>query len=238
MGYLDFERLEALDPRRFRRATPYPWLNFEGALAEKGYDELRESLPDVSLLEPVFGKVRKHGQRSHDRFALEYREGLPLSGPWRAFIAELQGERYQRWLRTMIGARWLRLHYHWHYTPTGCSVSPHCDAPWKLGSHIFYLNTEEDWDPAWGGQTEVLDDGGRFPRRSAPDWGDFDRAIESDSLGNRSLLFTRKGNSWHGVREIRCPEGLYRKVFIVVINRDGPLERLRRLWPGAKRPGY
>jgi hypothetical protein len=57
-------------------------------------------------------------------------------------------------------------------------VSPHCDSPKKLGSHIFYLNTKEDWDPSWGGETLILDDGGRLPtlragfdrfrRRSAP----------------------------------------------------------------------
>jgi hypothetical protein len=35
-------------------------------------------------------------------------------------------------------------------------------------------------------------------------------------LGNRSPLFARKEHSWHGVREIRCPEGHMRKVFIVV----------------------
>jgi hypothetical protein len=38
------------------------------------------------------------------------------------------------------------------------------------------------------------------------------------TLGNQSLLFQRQGNSWHGVREIRCPQGRYRKIFIVVIN--------------------
>ena len=42
--------------------------------------------------------------------------------------------------------------------------------------------------------------------------------MASNVLGNRSLLFARDGNSWHGVQEIRCPPGKYRKVFIVVIN--------------------
>ena len=88
----------------------------------------------------------------------------------------------------------------------------------KLGSHIFYFNTAEDWDPAWGGETLILDDGGRFNQKSAPDFEEFERIIASENLGNHSLLFHRQGNSWHGVREIRCPEGRYRKIFIVVIN--------------------
>jgi hypothetical protein len=97
-------------------------------------------------------------------------------------------------------------------------VSPHCDARHKIGSHIFYFNTEEDWDPSWGGETLILDDGGRFDRRSAPRFDEFDRVITAPALGNCSLLFARRANSWHGVREIRCPEGAYRKVFIVVLN--------------------
>jgi hypothetical protein len=49
-------------------------------------------------------------------------------------------------------------------------------------------------------------------------------------FGNRSLLFARQGNSWHGVREIRCPEDRMRKVFIVVIDRYVPVSRIQRFW--------
>ena len=118
----------------------------------------------------------------------------------------------------MFGTRLLQLNFHWHYTPNGCSVSPHCDAKRKLGSHIFYFNTTADWDPSWGGETLILDDRGRFPRNSAPRFEDFDVVIPGEALGNRSLLFARGDKSWHGVREIHCPAGAYRKVFIVVVN--------------------
>jgi len=86
----------------------------------------------------------------------------------------------------MFGRDSLSLTLHWHYAPRGCSVSPHCDAVRKLGSHLCYFNTEEDWDPSWGGQTLLLD-------------------------------FMREDSSWHGVRTLQCPEGGYRKVFVVVI---------------------
>jgi hypothetical protein len=131
---------------------------------------------------------------------------------------ELQGAAYMEFLQRLTGRRSLSLSFHWHYTPRGCSVSPHCDAQHKIGSHLFYLNAEEDWNEAWGGQTVGLDDGGAFDRRSAPRCEDFRSAIDAKTLGNHSFLFARQGNSWHGVREIQCPEGLYRKVFIVVIN--------------------
>ncbi|GAB4169190.1 MAG: hypothetical protein Kow0020_02800 [Wenzhouxiangellaceae bacterium] len=227
MQFLDTQRLDALDGERFRTTRPFPWVNPQGLLTDEGFAALIEHLPDVSVFKPVFGRVRKHGQQSHDRYALEWSDDAPVHEVWKAFVAELQGPVYRDFLARMIGHQRFRLRFHFHYTPNGCSVSPHCDAVWKLGSHIFYLNTEKDWKPEWGGETLILDDNGRFKPSSAPAFEDFDRAMPSESLGNRSLLFIRQGNSWHGVRPIHCPEGHLRKVFIVVIDSDRPWYRLR-----------
>ncbi len=83
------------------------------------------------------------------------------------------------------------------------------------------------WRAAGTAGTIVLDDGGRFDRASAPAFEDFDSALSSETLGNRSFLFSRRGNSWHGVREVACPEGQMRKIFIVVLNRADPLGRFK-----------
>jgi hypothetical protein len=228
MSYLDYARLDGLDDEAFRNQKPYPWINPEGALTDAGYRELRGNLPDVSLFDGYFGVSRAHGQQSHDRYVLEYRDGLDLPAPWQAFVDELRGPRYRDFVRRLFGVRSLYLNFHWHYTPNACSVSPHCDAKHKLGSQIFYLNTEDDWNPAWGGETLILDDKGRFGRRSAPAFEDFDQVLPSQALGNRSLIFMQTGNSWHGVRPIQCPGGELRKVFIVVVNRAGPIARVKR----------
>jgi hypothetical protein len=191
----------------------------------------------VSLFTSHFGETRLAGQQNHDRFSLPYRDDLPLAAPWKAFVAELRGTGYETFVRRLIGARSFELSFVWHYTPQGCSVSPHCDSRRKLGSHIFYFNTEQDWDPAWGGDTLILDDGGRFKDRSAPQFEEFERIAATEALGNRSLLFARKEHSWHGVRTLTCPQGLLRKIFIVVINRYSPLDRVRRLF-GEPPRGY
>ncbi len=227
MEYLDFDRLEALDPVSFQEQVPYPWINPENLLVPAAFERLRANLPDIEMFDCLFDKKRRAGQKPHDRYALEYRDGIPVPEPWRAFIGELKGDRYRRALCRLVGLKSLSISFHWHYTPNGCSVSPHCDSTRKIGSHIFYFNTKEDWDPAWGGETVVLDDGGRLHRRSAPSFEAFDRASPSQALGNRSLIFARRGNSWHGVREIRCPEDRLRKVFIVILNRDGLGDRIR-----------
>ncbi len=238
MQYIDFERLEQIDPQTFRAQKPYPWVNPEKLITDEGFRRLRETLPDVSVFERSFGVRRKHGQQSHDRYTLEYREDLDLAPPWRKFMAEIQSERYRLDLARLLGTRSIALSFHWHYTPRGCSVSPHCDSTRKIGSHIFYFNTEDDWEPAWGGETLILDDGGRFKRRSAPRFEDFDAAIASESIGNRSLIFGRDRNSWHGVREVRCPEGRMRQVFTVVVNGNGPLDKLRALVTGRAATRY
>ena len=106
----------------------------------------------------------------------------------------------------------------------GGEVSPHCDSKGKIGSQIFYLNTGDDWQRDWGGETVVLDDGGRIGPDNAPAFEDFDAEYPAETADNRSLLFGRRGNSWHGVRRIDCPEGYYRKVFIVVFEEHRPIK--------------
>jgi hypothetical protein len=226
--YLDPERLQSIDSVEFRTRDPYPWVNPERLLTEEGYQRLRADLPSVDRMTSSFGRQRKHGQASHDRYILEWEDELDVPQSWKDFVAELSGDVYRTFLRRMIGSDGFELLFHWHYTPHGCSVSPHCDASHKLGSHIFYFNSD-DWDPAWGGETVVLDDGQRFDRRLAPEFGEFDQEIATDVLGNRSFLFIRRKNSWHGVRPLQCPADRMRHVFIVVIHRVSRVDRARRL---------
>jgi hypothetical protein len=233
---LDGTRLAAVTTNSFRQADPYPWLNPESLLTDEAFELLRTNMPPLDIMKASFGRKRAHGQKSHDRYALEYQENLKIHPAWHQFIAELNGPEYQAWLARLFATRRFRLTYHWHYAPRGASVSPHCDAKRKLGSHIFYFNTPDEWDPAWGGETVVLDDGGRFSRASAPDFEDFDRSWSANAIGNRSLLFQRQGNSWHGVKPLNCPEDRLRKVFIVVVNADSLAGRIRRLF--HKPEGY
>jgi hypothetical protein len=239
-SYLNWDRLAELDAERFRETTPYPWINPSGLITDDGYQELVDTLPEVSTFERYFGVKRSHGQTSHDRFVLNYQAGMELPPAWKRFTDEIMSPDYAAFLRRLFDREFVDFSLHWHYTPTGCSVSPHCDAEHKLGSHIFYLNTDKDWEENWGGETLILDDGGTFSRRSSPGFSDFKSSATSEALGNRSLLFQRRGNSWHGVRPIECPEGLYRKVFIVAINsrKRGLVRRMVDRARGKPGEGY
>ena len=227
MQYLDFERFGAIDPLDFRASQPYPWINPQGLLTEQGYQALIENMPDIALFEKKFGYGRIAGQKPHDRYSLEYTTGAPVPKPWQEFIAELCSDRYRREVARIFSARKIEFRFHWHYTPSGASVSPHCDASREHGSHLFYFNSAEDWEPEWGGSTLVLDDGGRLSYDSAPTLEDFDAVHEAKSIGNYSNLMLRTDHAWHAVRPINCPEDRLRRIFIVVVNPDNLFWKVR-----------
>lgn len=236
--YLNPEVMEAIDPVAFQAQQPYPWTNPQYFIRPERYVELLENMPPIEQFRPFFGKQRKHGQASHDRFVLDYERGMELAPQWRDFVEELCGKEYRDLVCRLLDVSHVRFRFHWHFTPDGGEVSPHCDSKGKIGSQIFYLNTEDDWQWDWGGETVVLDDKGRFPAENAPSFEDFDAEYPAETRDNRSLIFGRQGNSWHGVRRINCPDNHYRKVFIVVFEEHRPLRMLakqaRRLVTGKQ----
>jgi len=230
MTYLNLEVLESIDADAYRQQMPYPWVNPYGLLHEEAYQSLIHALPDLSLFTTTFGRARKYGQKSHDRYTLKYHQGLSLNAPWAEFIGELQGKTYEAFLKSLLNCRSFELDFFWFYTPNGCSISPHCDHKNKVGAHLFYFSTPTDWNSEWGGETLILDDGGTLARKSAPDFEEFHNNIPSRAMGNYSLLFSRTPNSWHGMKEIHCPEGRMRKVFMVAIKRLTSIDRLSRIF--------
>lgn len=225
--FLDTAKLAAIDAAAVHAAEPFPWQGFDGLLTDAGYRELHGRLPEVEVFRKVVGKRRRYGQQSHDRYVLDYAPGLSVSQGWHDFVAELVDGPYSAKVAELLGRDDFFLTAHWHYTPQGCSVSPHCDAYWKLGSHIFYFNDEGNWDPRWGGATLVLDDGGALAYSSAPAFAEFRSSRSVVPVGNRSMLFLRTDHSWHGVAPLECPEGALRKVFIIEYRLDRVRERFR-----------
>lgn len=221
MEYLNRDYLEGLPPESFQHQPPYPWIDMQGTLVPEGYERLRKALPDISTFKRWVGVKRAHGQGSHDRAILHYQPWLELEPPWKEFVAEIQGEFYQSFIRRMCGLpldQRIILTMEWYYAWEGCSVSPHCDAKRKLATHIFYFNTEEDWKDDWGGRILIMDDGGRLKPHSAPSFDELRTVAALDARENHSLLFQRTEHSWHGVRPLGCPPDHLRKLFIITIN--------------------
>lgn len=224
---LAHDRLAEL-PAAFRDAKPFAHAALDGPLTADAFATLGRELPPLSRFARHEGVARRFGQRPHDRFYLELTaaptETAPgairleeLSPAWRRFVEELRGEPYFSTVVRALGARRATLRFMWHVGVAGSEVSPHRDARKKLGTHIFYFNTEEDWSPAWGGATVLL--GGRRTRAMNPEFDEFETATDVPFLGNRSLLFRNDRTAWHGMRRIDAPEGAERRLFNVVFDR-------------------
>jgi hypothetical protein len=233
MNYLDIERLRSITLEEFMGVEPYPFWNAP-MLTDQGFEDLLHNMPTLADFEEKFGGERRAGQAPHDRYSLEYTPDTEVSQPWKEFIGELCSDAYRNEISRLLGAPRPEFRFHWHYTPSGAAVSPHCDARREHGSHLFYFNSREDWDPAWGGSTLVLDDGGRLDYNSAPALEDFDRIIEAESMGNYSNLMLRSDHAWHAVRPIECPQDRLRRIFIVVINPNSLFWKVRDRIIGKK----
>ena len=238
MSYIDWDHLESISIEEFEAVKPYPFANRKGLLTDEGFERLLNNMPDVSTFDTRFGEERLAGQDPHDRYSLEYKPDTVVPQPWQEFIGELCSDRYRQNIQRLLRAPKVEFRFHWHYTPSGCSVSPHTDSSREHGSHLFYFNSEDDWDPSWGGETLALDDGGRLDYKSAPDLDEFDGEIAFQSIGNYSAIMKRTDHAWHAVRPINCPEDRLRRIFIVVCNPSSLFWKVRDRLIGKKKQAF
>ncbi len=235
----DHQFLKDYDRRRFASNTPSPWDGFQGVLTPQAFDQLEADFPSLSQFESHQGVARAHGQRPHDRYYLALEQsiyGTPLDAgkgcvgidelkpSWREFIDNIRNDAtYQNFVRELLGVEQTVIRFAWHLASSGCDVSPHVDAPHKYGTHIFYFNSDENWNDNWGGQTLML--GAKKTDRQNPEITDFDSRAAAPILNNRSMLFKNVPDAWHGVAPIRCPEGNYRRIFNVIFQNPLELEK-------------
>ena len=228
--FLNDDLMAAFPTEDFTDRKPFPWFDFAQILTPEGFAALYSDFPPLELFEAHVGLKRPAGQRPHDRYYLAYEQSIydhtshakqgeakhtDLPAPWQAFLKELEtSAKYHRFIERLLGVSALTARYAWHVGVAGSEVSPHRDADNKIGTHIFYFNTREDWDPAWGGSTLVL--GGKGVSALNPDFADFTDATASEIRDNHSFLFKNTPDAWHGVRTLTSPEGHYRRLFNVI----------------------
>ena len=222
--------MQTFDTTAFTGRSPFPWYNFQSLLADDAFARLCNEFPSLDFFETHEGLPRDHGQRSHDRYYLAYEETVyqnvdrdqkgiirhhQLSPTWQAFMTELQTDSgYREFICRLLGVETFTARYAWHVATAGRSVSPHLDSVRKIGTHIFYFNTSQDWRAEWGGSTLVLS--GKTYEGLNPEISDFDKVEAAQITDNRSFLFKNQPNAWHAVDTIDCPPKTYRRIFNVI----------------------
>ncbi len=222
--------LDSFSSRDFKACKPYPWHNFHQFLTPSAFARLYRDFPSLDCFEQHNGIVRAYGQRPHNRYYLAYENSIyqtstretgiirhqDLPPTWQAFIEELeQSPVYRRFLKTALSVSDYKIRYAWHLGFTGSEVSPHVDSPDKIGTHILYFNTQEDWQPEWGGNILVLS--GKQTAELNPDFADFAQTTPVQISGNQSFFFKNSQDGWHGVKPLTCPANSYRRLFNIII---------------------
>ena len=229
-SFIDYQLIESFDQECFRQNQPFPWYNFHNFLTTEGFEQLLKDFPPLELFEKHQGLERVYGQRPHNRYYLAYEtsvyhqiehkdqgivdyKNLPTS--WQMFIQELEtSQGYQNFIKSLFEVTDFQIRYAWHMGVTNSEVSPHRDAEQKIGTHILYFNTSDDWDTAWDGATLVL--GNKLNDAMNPDFSDFATVIPSQLTNSHSFIFKNTPNAWHGVKPLTCPEGNYRRLFNII----------------------
>jgi hypothetical protein len=229
-NFIDYEYLQSFNQKKFLENKPFPWYNFSNFLTQEGFQQLLQNFPTLELFEKHEGLKRVYGQRPHNRYYLAYGtsvyhqinrqdEGVidckHLPRSWQMFIKELETSQiYQNFIKSLFEVADFQIRYAWHIGVTNSEVSPHKDAEQKIGTHIFYFNTSDDWETSWDGSTLVL--GNKLKDSMNPDFSDFTTVIPTQFTNNHSFLFKNTFKAWHGVKPLTCPKGKYRRLFNVI----------------------
>ncbi|KAF3361854.1 Uncharacterized protein PHSC3_001621 [Chlamydiales bacterium STE3] len=229
-NFIDLEAMRQFNYEAFARKQPFPWVDFKDFLLTEGFQKLYQDFPNLDFFE-YHENLYRLGQRPHNRYYLAYeRSTYRLKDPlkrgvigrndlqpsWQHFIDELESDEYQSFIAKALNVSSFKVRYAWHIGKETNEVSPHRDSSDKIGTHIFYFNTQDDWETDWGGELLIL--GGKMTSGITPDFKDFISSAAVSNTDNHSFLFKNTSQAWHGVKELNCPEGKYRKLFNVIFS--------------------
>ena len=106
----------------------------------------------------------------------------------------------------------------------GGMIAPHTDISSKAVTLIFSMMKPEeweDWDPKWGGGTDVLkprDHTNQLQSYKAP-LDVFEKVATFDYTPNQCVIFIKNDVSWHSVGPMTGPAGLMRRTITLNIER-------------------
>lgn len=211
------------------RYEPFPIGLARPVLPEDHYQRLLESYPPLALFKniPKLGNKYSLSERFNPD---EYQRFIREQPLWRElhrwiksddFIHEVMGtlaahnidlgylavgERsWLKRLKDLRRGRGLKTRFEFSMLPAdGGHIMPHTDAPSKIVTLIVSMVGKDEWDPAFGGGTDV--NWPRDPTRSynhlnrQGSFEEMETLYTYDFTPNQVVVFVKTFNSWHSVR--------------------------------------
>ena len=194
------------------RTDPYPIGLAKPVFDEQSYRALVDSFPpDDLLLQHPF----RNQSEGYHKFALNekvrpyytYLEQHPL---WNAFFLSIKKAQFPEFIFNMLRSHGLTVapspkwttRFEFAMMPAdGGYIAPHTDIPSKAVTLVFSMLRPGDWNPTYGGGTDVLipkDPRAVLESYKAP-LEVFDKVSTYEYEPNQCVIFIKTDNSWHSV---------------------------------------
>jgi len=211
MEWVDLSALKEVSRERW-------WLPVSDFLTNEALQTLTQDFPSMDLFDHQ--PHRNLGVTYNGRWVLDSvkhaakMELIPES--WRKFRAYLSDPNgpYYKEVSQKLGIEF-DVRFEWHQSEAGFEIGPHTDNPRKWATHILYFHSVNDWDARWGGETLVLlgNKGDEF----TPNYEDFREQVSIPFLGNKSFFLITKPDSYHAVKKLCTPPGIFRKTLNIIL---------------------
>lgn len=188
--------------RRFIASTP-AWKRLYEQIKSAGFVE--DVLAMLQRQQVDLGLSRVPVQRVHE------------FSPWWEKLGDLRRSRRQR----------LRTRFEFSMMPAdGGHILPHTDHPTKRVTLVFSMVAAGEWQPDWGGGTDVL-----RPRDMRQNYNQLNRQLPFEDcerirsyafVPNQCIFFVKTFNSLHSVAPMQGPAGVMRRTLTVNIELLSP----------------
>jgi len=210
------------------RMAPYPIGCATDVFAAEAYAALVAAYPD----EKVFARMGQGyeklslSERNHPQQYVQVLTTVPM---WMAFYRYIKSPDFLLTVHRALKAHGLSVLRAGRFTSRfefssmpgdGGLIAPHTDIPSKVVTLIVPMMAAGDWDPAWGGGTDVLvPQPGVEPVDYQTPRAQFDLAHSYPCTPNQAVVFLKSAHSWHSVGPIQGPPGTWRRTVTINIER-------------------
>lgn len=216
--------------------TPYPYALAREVFDPATYAGLVASWPPIQAFKQLTSGYHKWSlsERNHPK---AYHAFLAARPEWRAVFTEVKSTEFVERVLVTLGYLGIPVPLEAYHTrfefsalpAAGGRIDPHRDVPGKVVTLVIPIYDADEWDPDWGGGTDLLTplgDPATFPLSAfgTSDYmvpvKDFRVDATAPYVPNQALLFVRSEASWHSVGPFTGPDqGPWRKTLTINIER-------------------